>query len=81
MLDISLDALSREVYEKIRIGLDYDEVLAGVERADADLPGSQRTGAVRQRAALTKCAFGTLAKAQCRSSSMTSQPHRRSGPV
>jgi radical SAM protein with 4Fe4S-binding SPASM domain len=39
VLDISLDALSREVYEKIRIGLDYDEVLAGVNRViDAQLP-------------------------------------------
>jgi radical SAM protein with 4Fe4S-binding SPASM domain len=39
ILDISLDALSREVYEKIRIGLDYDQVLAGVNRAiDAALP-------------------------------------------
>jgi radical SAM protein with 4Fe4S-binding SPASM domain len=32
VLDISLDALSREVYEKIRVGLDYDAVLEGVER-------------------------------------------------
>lgn len=38
-LDISLDALSRETYGRIRIGLDYDEVMAGVERVlDADLP-------------------------------------------
>ncbi len=41
LLDISLDAVSRDVYEKIRIGLDYDEVLAGVERAiAADLPAT-----------------------------------------
>jgi len=32
VLDISLDALSRDVYDKIRIGLDFDAVLAGVER-------------------------------------------------
>ena len=39
VLDISLDAFSREVFEKIRIGLDYDQVLAGVERViAADLP-------------------------------------------
>jgi radical SAM protein with 4Fe4S-binding SPASM domain len=39
VLDISLDALSRETYRRIRIGLDYDEVLAGVERVlDANLP-------------------------------------------
>src|SRR5258708_8205703 len=39
LLDISLDAVSRHVYEKIRIGLDYDELLAGVERATpAHLP-------------------------------------------
>jgi radical SAM protein with 4Fe4S-binding SPASM domain len=51
VLDISLDALSREVYEKIRIGLDYDEVLAGVERViAADLPGtSVFVRLVRQR--------------------------------
>ena len=41
VLDISLDALSRETYAKIRVGLDYDEVLAGVERViAADLPGT-----------------------------------------
>ena len=51
VLDISLDALSREVYEKIRIGLDYDTVLAGVERVvAADLPGtSVFVRLVRQR--------------------------------
>lgn len=39
ILDISLDALSRETYRTIRKGLDYDTVLAGVERAvRADLP-------------------------------------------
>jgi radical SAM protein with 4Fe4S-binding SPASM domain len=32
VLDISLDALSRDVYKKIRVGLDYDRVIAGVER-------------------------------------------------
>lgn len=38
-LDISLDALSRETYERIRIGLSYDDVIAGVERVlAADLP-------------------------------------------
>jgi radical SAM protein with 4Fe4S-binding SPASM domain len=35
VLDISLDALSREAYGKIRVGLDYDRVLAGVERVIA----------------------------------------------
>ncbi len=39
ILDISLDALSREIYQKIRIGLKYETVLAGVERVlDANLP-------------------------------------------
>jgi len=39
VLDISLDALSRDVYEKIRIGLDYHAVLGGVERVlRANLP-------------------------------------------
>ncbi|HUG39530.1 MAG TPA: radical SAM protein [Longimicrobiales bacterium] len=38
-LDVSLDALSRETYGRIRIGLDYDDVIAGVERVmAADLP-------------------------------------------
>lgn len=51
ILDISLDALSRKVYEKIRIGLDYEQVLAGVERViAADLPGtSVFVRLVRQR--------------------------------
>ena len=51
VLDISLDALSRDIYEKIRIGLDYDTVLAGVERVvAADLPGtSVFVRLVRQR--------------------------------
>lgn len=41
LLDISLDAVSREVYKKIRVGLDYDTVMAGVERAiAADLPAT-----------------------------------------
>jgi radical SAM protein with 4Fe4S-binding SPASM domain len=39
VLDISLDALHRETYARIRKGLDYDAVLAGVERVlAADLP-------------------------------------------
>ena len=39
VLDISIDALTKETYERIRIGLDFDEVVAGVERAlDARLP-------------------------------------------
>jgi radical SAM protein with 4Fe4S-binding SPASM domain len=42
VLDISLDALSREVYAKIRIGLDYDAVQEGVERVlRADLRGTK----------------------------------------
>ncbi|HET9011907.1 MAG TPA: radical SAM protein [Gemmatimonadaceae bacterium] len=32
VVDVSLDALSREVYGRVRVGLDYDRVLAGVER-------------------------------------------------
>lgn len=40
-LDISLDALSRETYGRIRIGLDYDQVIAGVERVlAAGLPNT-----------------------------------------
>ena len=35
VLDISLDALERATYERIRIGLDFDKVLAGVERVIA----------------------------------------------
>lgn len=39
VLDISLDAISPEVYRRIRIGLDYDAVMAGVERVlEASLP-------------------------------------------
>lgn len=39
ILDISLDALSRDAYRSIRKGLDFDTVLAGVERAvSANLP-------------------------------------------
>ena len=39
VLDISLDALHRETYARIRKGLDYDQVIAGVERVlAADLP-------------------------------------------
>jgi radical SAM protein with 4Fe4S-binding SPASM domain len=38
VLDVSLDAVSREVYRKVRVGLDYDRVMAGVERLlSADL--------------------------------------------
>lgn len=32
VLDVSLDALHRETYERIRVGLDFDAVIAGVER-------------------------------------------------
>lgn len=40
VLDISLDALGRDTYERIRIGLSYDRVLAGVERViAARIPG------------------------------------------
>ena len=35
ILDISLDAATRETYEKIRVGLDFDQVIAGVERVVA----------------------------------------------
>lgn len=35
VLDISLDALNRETYERIRTGLDFDQVIAGVERVIA----------------------------------------------
>lgn len=35
ILDVSLDALHKETYEKIRVGLDYDAVMAGVERVIA----------------------------------------------
>lgn len=35
ILDVSLDAINRETYEKIRVGLDYDAVMAGVERVIA----------------------------------------------
>ena len=39
VLDISLDALHRETYQRIRKGLDYDQVMQGVERVlAADLP-------------------------------------------
>ncbi|HJR65510.1 MAG TPA: radical SAM protein [Gemmatimonadaceae bacterium] len=39
VLDISLDAVSKATYERIRIGLDFEEVIAGVERViDAQLP-------------------------------------------
>lgn len=41
VLDISLDALHKETYERIRIGLDFDAVMAGVERViAADLPAT-----------------------------------------
>ena len=35
ILDVSLDALNRETYEQIRVGLNYDAVMAGVERVIA----------------------------------------------
>lgn len=38
VLDVSLDAATRETYEQVRPGLDWDAVLAGVERAIAGLP-------------------------------------------
>ena len=39
VLDISLDAVSKATYERIRIGLDFEEVIAGVERViEAQLP-------------------------------------------
>ena len=51
ILDISLDALTKETYEKIRIGLDFDQVMAGVERViRADLPHTKiLVRLVRQR--------------------------------
>lgn len=42
LLDISLDAVSREAYAKIRIGLDFDDVMSGVNRViDAKLPNTE----------------------------------------
>jgi len=42
VLDVSLDAISPEVYKKVRVGLDYDRVMAGVDRVlNADLPGTR----------------------------------------
>lgn len=39
VLDISLDAATRETFERIRVGLRWDDVIAGVERVlAADLP-------------------------------------------
>jgi radical SAM protein with 4Fe4S-binding SPASM domain len=32
VLDVSLDAVSRDVYRRVRVGLDFDAVIAGVER-------------------------------------------------
>ena len=51
VLDISLDALTKETYERIRVGLDFDQVIAGVERViAADLPDtSVFVRLVRQR--------------------------------
>ena len=51
ILDISLDALTKETYESIRIGLDFDQVMAGVERViEADLPHTKiLVRLVRQR--------------------------------
>lgn len=42
VLDVSLDAVSREVYRRVRVGLDFDAVIAGVERLiAADLPSTK----------------------------------------
>jgi len=42
VLDISLDAATPETYAKIRVGLDYEQVMAGVERViAADLPDTR----------------------------------------
>jgi radical SAM protein with 4Fe4S-binding SPASM domain len=51
VLDISLDALTKETYEKIRIGLNFEQVMAGVERViAADLPETKiYVRLVRQR--------------------------------
>jgi radical SAM protein with 4Fe4S-binding SPASM domain len=51
VLDISLDAVTKETYERIRVGLDFDQVIAGVERViAADLPAtSVFVRLVRQR--------------------------------
>ena len=51
ILDISLDALTKETYEKIRIGLNFEQVMAGVERViTADLPHTKiLVRLVRQR--------------------------------
>jgi radical SAM protein with 4Fe4S-binding SPASM domain len=35
VLDVSLDALNKATYDRIRVGLDFDEVIAGVERVIA----------------------------------------------
>ncbi len=40
LLDISLDALGKETFERVRVGLDYDRVMSGVERViAARIPG------------------------------------------
>lgn len=51
VLDISLDALERQTYERIRIGLDFQQVMAGVERViAANLPKTKLfVRLVRQR--------------------------------
>jgi radical SAM protein with 4Fe4S-binding SPASM domain len=51
VLDISLDAATKETYERIRVGLDFEQVVAGVERViAADLPDtSVFVRLVRQR--------------------------------
>jgi radical SAM protein with 4Fe4S-binding SPASM domain len=51
VLDVSLDAVTKETYERIRVGLDFDQVIAGVERViAADLPNtSVFVRLVRQR--------------------------------
>lgn len=42
ILDVSLDAVSRDTYRRVRIGLDFDAVIAGVERViAARLPHTQ----------------------------------------
>jgi radical SAM protein with 4Fe4S-binding SPASM domain len=42
LLDISLDAVSPEIYRKVRVGLDYERVMSGVERVlAAGLTGTE----------------------------------------
>jgi radical SAM protein with 4Fe4S-binding SPASM domain len=51
VLDVSLDAATKETYDRIRVGLDFDQVMAGVERViAANLPDTQLfVRLVRQR--------------------------------